>query len=129
MKKLLVTSMFLSVISLQISAQEISTIKPNPISLILYPEIFEIYAVENQADKEQESFNQELNNMGLVVLNYEGLNFLVRIYDDATDYALHKVSIKPLLEESIESLKVEKLGSFGWEYLPDPWKYEILAKR
>ncbi len=129
MKKLSIILLVFFAIQSQVTAQELFQIKPAPVSLVLYPEIFEIYAIESQDPENQEILKTELSNIGLIPLNIEGLEFLVRIYDDATDYALHKVNLKPLLEESISSFKVEKLGSFGWEYLPDPWKFALISKK
>lgn len=129
MKKLSIILLVFFAIQSQVTAQELFQIKPAPVSLVLYPEIFEIYAIESQDPENQEILKTELSNIGLIPLNIEGLEFLVRIYDDATDYALHKVNLKPLLEDSISSFKVEKLGSFGWEYLPDPWKFALISKR
>lgn len=129
MKKLSLVLLLGILTLVPILAQDLIQIKPAPISLILYPEVFEVYAVESQDPSNQETLKKELSNIGLIKLNIEGLDFLVRVYDNATDYALHKVNLKPLLEESITSLKVEKIGSFGWEYLPDPWKFALLAKR
>lgn len=129
MKKLTPILLAFMLFTAEISAQEIFQIKPAPVSMILYPEVFEVYSVESQDPKDSEILKTELSNIGLIKLNIEGLDFLVRIYDDATDYALHRVNLKPLLEDSISTFKVEKLGSFGWEYLPDPWKFALISKR
>lgn len=129
MKKLNLTLLVFLLTLGSILAQNGFQIKQAPVSLVLYPEVFEVYAIENQDPNNQEVLKTELSNIGLIPLNIEGLNFLVRVYDDATDYALHKVNLKPLLEESVGSFKVEKLGSFGWEYLPDPWKFALISKR
>lgn len=129
MKKLNLTLLVFLLTLGSILAQNGFQIKQAPVSLVLYPEVFEVYAIENQDPNNQEVLKTELSNIGLITLNIEGLDFLVRIYDDATDYALHKVNLKPLLEESVASFKVEKLGSFGWEYLPDPWKFALISKR
>ena len=115
----------------RVDAQIGTVQKPQSISaaMLLYPEIFEIYLVESQENNERSHLDHDIQDLGLVKLNYEGADFLVRVYADQSDFFRNKVNLKPLLEENNKSLKLEKLGTFGWEYLPHQWRYLILNTR